>query len=214
MMTLYSCAGSRGLRVTWSLCELDMQDAVTLKMMRFPPRAHDKSYFAVNPLGTVPALDIDGYVMTESSAIAAYLAGRFGAGTLAVAADEADYTAYLDYLHHADATLTFPQTVALRFCMFEQERGLQAAGEAYADWFGKRLAKVDARLADRDFLCADRFTAADIAVGYALHLTPMTRLDHLLTPRLAAWVDQLRTRDGFRRAVAWESETGIGPGIG
>lgn len=207
MMTLYSCAGSRGFRVTWTLCELGMADRVTLKMLRFPPRVHDKSYFAVNPLGTVPAFDVDGYVMTESSAIAEYLAGRFGAGSLAVSPDETDYPAYLDFLHHADATLTFPQTVALRFCMFEQARGLQAAGEAYAEWFGRRLAKADARLADRDFLCAGRFTAADIAVGYALHLTQMTRLSHLLTPRLAEWLEGLRRRDGFQRAITWETES-------
>lgn len=213
-MKLYSCAESRGLRCTWAICELGIQDRVQLVMLPFPPRALAKHYFAINPLGTVPALVIDGHVMTESSAIAEYLAGRFGAGTLAVTAEEADHAAYLDFLHHADATLTFPQTVALRFCVFERDRGLAEAGEAYATWFGKRLAKVDARLADRDYLCADRFTAADIAVGYALHLTEMTRLSHLLSARLQDWLEGLRARPAFKAAVQWEQQTAVEQGIG
>lgn len=211
-LRLYTCEGSRGLRVTWAAAELGLDLPVT--MLKFPPRAHDKSYFAVNPLGTVPALVLeDGTVMTESCAIAHYLATRFGAGTLAVAPGEADYPLWLDYCYHADATLTFPQTVRLRFSVFEQDRGLGAAGEAYGDWFGKRLAKIDARLQAREFLCADRFTAADICVGYALHLSDFTGLSHLLTPRLADWLAALRARPGFRAAVAQEASQAVAQGI-
>ena len=203
-MHLYSCAGSRGLRCTWTICELGVEDAVALTILPFPPRAFAKQFFAVNPLGTVPALEVDGHVMTESSAICQYLATRFSPEVLAVGADEVDYPAYLDFLHHADATLTFPQTVALRFSIFEKDRGLQAAGDAYGEWFGKRLAKIDARLEDRDYLCAGRFTVADVAIAYALHLSKFSKLDHLLTPRLAEWLAAMTARPAFVRAIAWE----------
>ena len=201
-MKIYTCEGSRGLRATWAAEEIGLD--YELVMMPFPPRAFAKEYFAVNPLGTVPALVADGQVMTESSGIAHYLAARHSPGNLAVNVEEPDFGPFLDYLHHADATLTFPQTVRLRFCMFEVERGLQEAGEAYGTWFGKRLIKIDQRLADRDFLCADRFTVADIAIAYALHLTDMTKLSHLLSPRLTEWLGQMRARPGFVRAVARE----------
>ena len=146
----------------------------------------------------------DGSVMTESSAIALYLAQLYAPRTLAVAADEPDYPLFLDYLHHADATLTFPQTVRMRFVLFDPAAGMQAAGEAYGDWFAKRLAKVDARLAERDYLCAGRFTVADIAVGYALWLTATSGLSQHLSPRLTDWLATITARPGFIAARAAE----------
>lgn len=207
-MRLYTCEGSRGLRVSWTAAELGI-DLPTI-MLKFPPRAHDKSYFAVNPLGTVPALVLDdGTVLTESCGIVHYLSTQFGTGSLAVDPREADYPLWLDYCYHADATLTFPQTVRLRFSVFEKGLGLTAAGDAYGEWFGKRLAKIDTRLQTRNFLCADRFTAADICVGYALHLSTFTGLEHLLTPRLSEWLASLRARPGFQAAVAREATLAI-----
>ncbi len=211
-LRLYTCEGSRGLRVSWAAVELGIDLPTT--MLKFPPRAHDKSYFAVNPLGTVPALVLEtGHTMTESCGIVHYLSTRFGAGTLAVGSDEPDYPLWLDYCYHADATLTFPQTVRLRFSVFEKGLGLGAAGEAYGDWFGKRLAKIDARLATREFLCAERFTAADVCVGYALHLSKFTGLEHLLTPRLAEWLATMRARPGFQAAVAREAALAVEQGV-
>nr|WP_246203141.1 glutathione S-transferase family protein [Sphingomonas lacunae] len=215
-MRLYTCAGSRGLRCSWTICELGVEGEIELVLLPFPPRAFDKSYFQINGLGTVPAL-VDGDItMTESSAICHYLTSRFPApaqGPIALSPDEADYGRFLDWLHHADATLTFPQTVALRFCQFEKDRGLEAAGEAYGDWFGKRLAKADARLQQHEWLAGDRFTVADIAVGYALYLSRMTRLDHHLTPTLRDYLARLTARPGFQRALAWEKATGEAQGV-
>lgn len=215
-MRLYTCAGSRGLRCSWTICELEVEAEVELQMLPFPPRAFDKSYFQINGLGTVPALVDGDMTLTESSAICHYLTSQFedpAAPSLALSPDEPDYGLFLDFLHHADATLTFPQTVALRFCQFEKDRGLEAAGEAYGDWFGKRLAKADARLDGREWLAGDRFTVADIAVGYALYLSRMTRLEHHLTDRLRDYLSRLTARPGFQRALAWEKATGEAQGV-
>jgi glutathione S-transferase len=37
---------------------------------------------AKNPNGTVPTLELDGFVLRESNAIVRYLAERYGAGSL------------------------------------------------------------------------------------------------------------------------------------
>jgi len=177
-----------------------------LVVMPFPPRAKARAFLAINPLGTVPAF-IDGELqMTESSAIAQYLAALYSPRNLSVEADESDYGAYLDFLHHADATLTFPQTVFMRFSLFEKHRGLEAGGEAYGAWFGARLVKLERRLEDREYLCADRFTAADIAIAFALHLSTQIGLDAHLTPRLRRYLEAMTARPGFATAVALEAE--------
>lgn len=199
---LYTCAGSRGLRATWAAEEAGAE--IDLRIVPFPPRYHVPEYLALNPLGTVPLL-IDGEDrLTESCAIAHYLATRAGPSALAIAQGEADYAAYLDYTYHADATITFPQTVYMRFCLFEKDKGLQEAGQAYAKWFHKRLVKVEQRLATREFLCADRFTVADICIGYALILAASVGLDAGVPGSLKAYRERLTARPAYQRAVARE----------
>lgn len=200
--TLYTCARSRGVRATWAAEELGID--LDLKMLPFPPRIKAKEYLDINPLGTVPML-IDGDVsMTESCAIAHYLATKDGPNLLAIMPGEADYGAFLDYCYHADATLTFPQTVYLRYAVMEKSRGFEAAGQAYAEWFDGRLPKIEARLADREYLCADRFTVADICVGYALILAKSIKLDGAFSGRLRAYLAQLMDRPAYGRAMEKE----------
>jgi glutathione S-transferase len=199
-MKLYHCAGARSLRALWAIEELGLD--CDLIVMPFPPRKQVTGWMEANPLGTIP-LFVDGEVrMTESVAIAQYLARG---SSLAVAPDEADYGWYLDFLHHADATLTFPQTVYMRYALFEPHRGLETAGLLYAEWYVARLAKVAARLETRDFLCAGRFTAADIAIAYALFLSTKIGLGDRLPPRLAEWLAAMVARPGFQAALAREA---------
>ncbi|MEO0462090.1 MAG: glutathione S-transferase family protein [Pseudomonadota bacterium] len=204
---LYTCARSRGLRATWAAEEAGVD--VDLRVLPFPPRFMAPEYMEQNPLGTVPLL-IDGEArMTESCAIAHYFATRdgptgLGPTGLAIAPGEADYAAYLDYTYHADATLTFPQTVFMRFAIFEKDKGLEEAGHAYAKWFAKRLIKIEERLATRDYLCADRFTVADICVGYALILAEAVGLDEHVPQSLKDYRTQLTRREAYKRAFARE----------
>jgi len=199
---LYTCARSRGLRATWAAKEAGVD--IDLRVLPFPPRHLAPEYLEQNPLGTVPLL-IDGEArMTESCAIAHYLATRSGYTDLAVAPGEPDYAEYCDYTYHADATITFPQTVFMRFAIFEKDKGLEEAGHAYAKWFHKRLVKVEQRLEGRQFLCADRFTAADICVGYALILAQTVGLDYGVPDSLKAYRERLTARPAYQRAFERE----------
>ena len=174
-----------------------------LRMLAFPPRVHDKSFLELNPRGTVP-LFIDGETrMTESAAICEYLALRHSPGALNVAANEPDFGYYLNYLHMSDATLTFPQTLVLRYSRFEPAERLQPqVAEDYSKWFLSRLRTLEPHLAAHDFLSASRFTAADVAVGYALMLAELLGLHERFTPAVALYWHRLKSRDGFVRAMA------------
>ncbi|MFN2100445.1 glutathione S-transferase family protein [Altererythrobacter sp. MF3-039] len=195
---LHTCAKSRGFRATWAAEEAETD--IELAMLPFPPRVLKPEYLEVNPLGTVPMLEHDEVRMTESCAIAVYLAGIGEGSALVIGPGEPDYAEFLDFTYHADATITFPQTVFMRFVMFEKDRGLQEAGEAYGRWFHKRLVKLEQRLAEREYLCADRFTVADICCGYALVLAETVGLDDGVPDSLKAYRERLTARDGYRRA--------------
>ena len=207
MITLYHCTAARSFRPLWALEELKL--AYDLKMLPFPPRALAREYLALNPVGTIPLL-IDGDTrMTESVAILQYLVTRHGPTPLAVGTEEAGYGAFLNWLHFGEATLTFPQTLVLRYGKLEPEarRNPQVAAD-YAKWFFGRLRAVESALASGETLCAGRFTIADISVGYALLLAERIGLAKDFTPAVAAYWQRLRERDGFCRAVKAEATAG------
>jgi glutathione S-transferase len=204
-LKLYHCKGSRSLRPLWMLEELGL--AYELHVLPFPPRVLQKEYLSVNPLGTVPCFFDGDMRMTESPAICHYLAEKFGATQgnpgLHVASNEPDYGRYLNWLYFSDATLTFPQTIVLRYSQLEPpERRLPQAVEDYRRWFYGRLRAVDAAAQAGDYLVANRFTAADIAIGFALHLATLIGIDQDFPTAVRAYLDRLRARDAFKRADA------------
>ena len=207
MITLYHCHSARSFRPLWTLEELGLP--YDLKMLPFPPRAFAKEYMAVNPLGTIPLL-LDGDTrMTESSAIAQYLVTKYGPTPLNVGLDEPDYGAFLNWLHFGEATLTFPQTLVFRYAQLEPpDRRNPQVVEDYSKWFLARLRGIEAAVANTETLCAGRFTAADISVGFALMFAQTTGLSAKFGPAVAAYWQRLQQRDGFKRAIAAENLAG------
>ena len=199
-MKLYHCAGSRSLRPLWTLIEMGLD--FELESMIFPPRATREGYLDINPLGTVPTF-VDGDVtMTESSGICHYLVERYGPTDLAVGVGEPAYGDYLNWLYRSDATLTFPQTIVFRYTQLEPpERRLPQAAEDYAIWYHSRLRSVEAALEDREFLCADRFTIADIAVTFALYFGVQLGLDDRYKPNTRAYLERMQQRPAWQKAV-------------
>ena len=109
----------------------------------------------------------------------------------------------------SEATLTFPQTLVLRYTRLEpRERRNPQVAEDYARWFMARLRSVDAALERGDYLCAGRFTAADISVGYALLLARTLGLNERFSPAIDAYWERLAGREGFGRAKAAQASEG------
>jgi len=198
-MKLYHCADARSLRPLWALEELGAE--YELVNMAFPPRATYPGYLNINPLGTVPTF-VDGDItLTESTGICHYLGEKFAPTDLRVDPSEPAYGAYLNWMYRSDATLTFPQTIVLRYTRLEpKERRLPQAAEDYTVWYLSRLRSVEAALEDQEFLCAGRFTMADIAVHYALFLGETLGLAERYKPRSRDYLERLKARPAFRRA--------------
>jgi glutathione S-transferase len=174
-----------------------------LVTLPFPPRFLQRDYLEVNPLGTVPCL-VDGDVkMTESAGISQYLVERYGPTPLAVSADDPEYGVYLNWLHRSDATLTFPLTLVLRYTQLEPEekRNPQVA-EDYRRWFLARMRCVEEATADREFLCGDRFTIADVCITYAIHLANSLGIEEVFTPNVKRYWDAIIERPAYQRAAA------------
>ena len=194
---LYHCPDARSLRCLWAVEEAGID--VDLRVLKFPPRAFEPDYRAVNPLMTVPAWVENGRLMTESAAICERIAE---ATPLEVRRDEADFWDYRNWLHRSDATLTFPLAIMIRYTRVEpEERRLAQAVADYKAFFGGRARSIEAALADgREWLVAGRFTAADIVIGYAAFLATTLGADDVLGEATTAWLARCTARDGFKRA--------------
>jgi glutathione S-transferase len=184
--------------------------AYELKMLPFPPRSKVPGYLDINPLGTIPAFFDGATRMTESAAISHYLAARHSPRQLNVEIDESEFGAYLNFLHFGEATLTFPQTLILRYSRFEaRERQQPQTVEDYTRWFLSRLRTLEPRLASSEFVCAGRFTAADVSVGYALLLAQHIGLEASFKPAVRGHWNRLQRREAFRRAMAAQERAAI-----
>lgn len=216
MLTLHHCMSARSFRPLWTLTELGLEHGkdYQLAMLPFPPRVHAREFLAVNPLGTIPALVDGDTVMTESAAMCQYLTQRYGPTPLAVEPHESAYGAWLNGLHFGESTLTFPQTLVLRYTHFEPaERRLLQVSDDYSKWFLSRLKGVERVVTEQDWWCAQRFTAADISVGYALMLADFLGLLPAAGPATLAYWHRLRTRSAFVQACRVETDAALAQGI-
>ena len=212
MITLHHCVSARSFRPLWMLEELGLP--YTLHMLPFPPRALARHFLADNPLGTVPLLVEGDTRMTESAAICQYLAARHSPTQLDVPVTDPAHGAYLNWLHMGEATLTFPQTLVLRYTHFEpEERKQPQVADDYRRWFLARLKAIDAILQQQDFLCAGRFTAADVSVHYALMLASHLGLALQFPDAVRHYHQRLEQRPAFQRALQVQHQAALDQGV-
>lgn len=187
---------SRSTRIIWLLEELGLpyeliehtRDAVTF---RSPP-----SLYEVHPLGKAPAVEIDGRVMVESSAIIEYIVDQRGGGQLLPPAS--GRAEYLEWLHFAEGTLGMPMLMRLlgpRLGLGEPALGFMDAELA------KQLGWIEAQLDGKSFLCGETFTGADINLEYLLeHADVLKLLDG--RPNLTRYLAALKARPAYVKAIA------------
>jgi glutathione S-transferase len=202
MITIWHAPNARSLRVIWLMEELGEDYRLETITFPVPPE-----FLAINPLGCVPAIDDDGIRMFESLAILQYLTGRrlvagdekAAALTVGPRPDPAAYAQHLQFLHFGEADLTVPVG------MLYNARRLQAPDHPTLQFLAERLAArlefLDRHFADgREWVTGERFTIADISLGYAFHLAEHAKIEWQLPANIAAYRARLCERPAFSRA--------------
>jgi glutathione S-transferase len=158
-------------------------------------------YRAINPLGYVPALRLDdGTVLTENSAILQYIAEQYPEAQLAPpASDRVGRAKLRQWLSFISAELHKGLMTPLL--------GDKTPPEVKA-WtlnkYGPRLANLDAKLKDREFLL-DRFSVADGYLTTVLNWTRATpQIDLSVYPDLRTYLERMRSRPSVAHALATE----------
>lgn len=198
---LYFRPGTRAVRARWMLEELGVDYDLT--HVDFGKADHKKpDYLRVHPFGKVPALEIDGAVLTESLAICLYLTDRYWERDLAPVNEE--YALRADYL-----TWMAFSTGTLEPALLEQARIRKARSVgnvadppfgALAPW-ADVAAHFERTLKGRDYLMGGFFTAADIMNGSIMMWAQSMGIvsGH---SRIENWLERLSQRAAYGRAAA------------
>ena len=196
-LIFYTNPMSRGQIARWMLEEVGAP--YEQRIVQYGPEMKGPDYRAINPMGKVPAIVHDGKVVTECAAICAYLAEAFpDAGLAPLAEERADYYRWMFF-----GAGPLEQAIINHAMKWESPEDKQAmlgygsyelAVETLAGW-----------LADRDYVCGDRFTAADVYVGAQVDWGQAfgTLPPH---PVFAAYAERLRARPAYQRGKAIDNE--------
>ncbi|HEU0309636.1 MAG TPA: glutathione S-transferase family protein [Sphingomicrobium sp.] len=181
---------SRGQIVRWMLEEVGAP--YDTEILDYSSGMKGEAYRAVNPMMKVPAIAHKGHVVTEAAAICAYLADVYPeAGLGPREGEKADYYRWLFF-----AAGPLEQAVTNKAAGFEgTEQQRRMFGFGHYDLAVETLA---GHLAVREFVCGDRFNAADVYVGSAVMWgTQFGTLPKLDT--FVAYADRLGQREAYRR---------------
>jgi glutathione S-transferase len=160
-----------------------------------------QDYRAVNPLGYVPALRLDdGTVLTENSAILQYIADQYPEAQLAPpAADRVGRAKLRQWLSFISTELHKGLMMPLLGDNTPREVKAWAISK-----YASRLAYLDAKLRDREFLL-DRFSVADGYLTTVLNWTRATpEIDLSVYPNVKAYLERMRARPSVAAALATE----------
>jgi glutathione S-transferase len=202
-------SSARTQKVLLALAELELEFEFILASATMGPTGHvakgnqaygivdTPAYRAMNPNGTVPTIDDDGYVLWESNAIVQYLAmtydpARFFGGDAKVFASASRWMMWENneligpmhtYVKH---TIRFPED--------QRDPKLVEAARAQliAAWN-----IVDDQLGRTKHIADDSWTMGDIPMTIRVHRWHLLEVDAPGFPNIARYYDQVRDRASF-----------------
>ena len=156
-------------------------------------------YLQVHPLGLVPLLRTDdGELLGENAAVLQYVAERFPEANLAPT-DPRGRARLHEWLCYIGTELHKGVFAVLLDTKAPDGARTYALGKS-----ASRLDHVERHLTGRDFLL-DHFTVADAYLAIVLTWTRVTPIDLSTRPAITAYLERIRARPSFARALAEES---------
>jgi glutathione S-transferase len=174
------------LQISYRLIEMDIKQGAT----RTP------EFLAKNQNGRIPLLEIPGRgFLAESHAIIAYLAD----GSALVPGDPWERAQMCQWMCFEQYNLE-PNIGTARFWLTSLHRTPQGLGEKLSEKLVKgheALAVLERGLHGKQFLVADRYSLADIALYAYTHVAPEGGLPLDDYPNIRAWVQRIASQPNW-----------------
>ena len=201
-MKLYYSPGAGALASHITIRELNLDvDLVRVDVQTHRTESGD-DYFEINPKGYVPFLTIDSDTsLSEGAAILQYLADQDSNGTMSPREGSPERYQLQQWLTFVG---TEPQRILGSFFI---EGHLTDAGLKFAKTkLHQRLAIMDDRLADNEYLLGANYTIVDAYAFTILNWIPAFKLDIDMSDyrNLGRYLDRVRQREAVQAAMREE----------
>jgi len=198
MLTLYQVPKTRSDSIRWLLEELGAPYETRTVTIRRADGTGARDPANPHPHGKVPALEHDGHVVFESSAIMLYLTDLFPAAGLGPKVGDANRGEYLSWLAYRSGVIE-PAMLMRRF-------GVQHVAGAMGWAPAEEVEEVlNATLKDRAYILGDNFSAADISVGGAVYYMMLFKVMEE-TPVFKDYAARITARPAFKRAMEMDAQ--------
>ena len=207
MINVHSIPGSPYGRAVFVAC---IEKNAPYRLQRIGPGQHQApEHLARHPVGRVPAIDDDGFVVYETQAIIRYIDAAYPGPSLVPA--DAKAKARMDeaigvvdcyfFADNAAKTLGFNRVVAPKLGFPVNEAAAQAAIPATRHV----LDVLGGFVKDQPYMAGDAFSLADIHAGTQIDLlsTAPEAAEMIAGSPLEPWLERLRARPSFA-ATTWE----------
>lgn len=198
-MKLYFYPMTRATRPRWILEELGVP--YEIQQLDLTKGEHKQpSYMKVHPLGSVPAIEDQGFIMFESAAIVLQLADKYPEKGLAPAVGTNERAEYYQWIVCAMTEAEPPlATIFQHTRMLPEAERSPALVEKASKRFKLVADVVSERMQSREYIVGGRFTAADVVMGGVLALAgSLGQLGG--HPVLQAYTQRLMERPAAKKA--------------
>ncbi|MCQ1569784.1 glutathione S-transferase family protein [Neorhizobium galegae] len=215
MLKIYGVYRSRATRPLWLIEELGIPFELIPIVQGYrlpepmapgaPVNTLSPEFLSINPMGSIPSMDDDGFVLHESLAITLHLARKYG-GELGPKdiAEEGQMVQWSLFGATSVETPALKISATIAGGRAETEEG-KADIEVAARTLKRPFDVLEKHLSKNSHMVGGRFTVADINVAevvrYAQGYAPL--FDS--RPALKAWIEAAQARPGFK--AMWDKRT-------
>lgn len=206
MIRLHHVQYGRSFRVLWLIEEIGVDvfgglEVVEHKIGSAEMRQGDLR--RVSPAVRIPAIELDGLVMSESGAIVEHLTETY-APALNRPVGDPERPAFLQWVHYSETMASLIEQLNLNLVFLRPPaKPSPVVVKLNVARLRGTLAGMEARMGDHDWLLPGGFSGADIMMGFNLFAAPFyVKMDEF--PKLRAYAARLAARPAHQRAVERE----------
>jgi glutathione S-transferase len=197
-LKVYGIAKSRAFRTLWVAGEAGIPyEQVQTYWGDETIKAAD--FLKANPMAQVPAIDDDGFGLSESMAINLYVAKKYGKGLYPSDLEGEGKCWQWSFFAATSLERSMGMIIANRFTL-PQEKRSETVVQEHLDLVKRPLSVLNAQLGKTPYLLGQTFTVADINVAAVLYGAWFNKHDLSSTPKVADWLERCLTRPGAQSA--------------
>lgn len=198
-MKLYFSPGACALHPQIALREAGLPFELVRVDLRAHKLADGRDYYAINPKGYVPLLELDdGVRLTEGAVIDQYVADRNPSAKLLPPPGTLDRVRVQEWLHFIGTE------IHKQFSPLFNPQLPDAEREAQKKKIAGRFDYIEKELRDKPYLAGETFTVADAYLFNMLRWTAHTGIDLDRWPTLKSFFARVEARPAVKAAIEAE----------